>query len=395
MNRMKAAVLIVLVSTLALPPAGFAADEGWFTFAGSPSRSGNIESPSLSTPLKIIWKYKIEDKSNGFVDWGPVVFNGKVYTPDGLNNVLVLNAADGSLIWKKKLISNVFSVMMSPDGKILYVTTAITTKASATLHALDPETGDVLWDNMVNGQPAVGGMEGAPIFFEGKIYAGYLQYEGKGGIASYDAQNGKLLWNTPMPRFSPYTALSYGDGKIFVGFEGKSLYCFDAKDGKVLWQSVQLSDLPFSSPVYNDKRVYLGTGSTVYSFDSSNGTILWQKEIEGKTGHGAMAYYDGILYGGTVEGKIFAIQASAGGIVWTKDLGLGPVESSVLVDGKKKNLYVATQKNKVAVVSLAAGDIVSEVLLSEDPRGVWKNSPAVHAGRLYVGSLDRTLYAIE
>lgn len=388
--------VLVLGSILLSPLNVFAAEEGWFGFrGGSPSRTGQVEEISVGNPLKVVWKYKIEDKSNGFVDWGAVVYKGKIYTPDGLNNILVLNAQDGTLIWKKKLVSNVFSVTMSPDGKILYVTTAITTKPSPTLFALDPETGDILWDNMLNGQPAVGGMEGAPVLNDGVIYAAYLQYEGHGGIAAYEAKGGKLLWHTPMPRFSPYSALSFGDGKIFLGFENKSLYAFDAKTGKIVWQSVQLADLPFSAPVFVDGRVYIGTGNTVYSFDSSNGTILWQKVLEIETGHGALAYFNKTLYGGGRDGKLFALQASEGGLLWIKDLGLGPIESSGLIDGKNKKIYLATQSNKVAAVNITNGEVVSQVTLSDDPRGVWKNSPAVDKGRIYIGSLDRTFYALE
>lgn len=387
--------VLVLASILISPLSGFAAEEGWFSFAGSSARLGQVENASVPDPLKVVWKYKIEDKSNGFVDWGPVIYKGKVYTPDGLNNILVLNADDGTLVWKKKLVSNVFSVTMSPDGKILYVTTAITTKPSPTLFALDPETGDVIWDNMLNGQPALGGMEGAPVLEDGVIYAAYLQYEGHGGIAAYEAKGGKMLWHTPMPKFSPYSALTFGDGKIFVGFENKSLYAFDAKTGKAAWQSAQLSDLPFSAPVFAEGRVYIATGKIVYAFDPSSGAILWQKALEIETGHGAMAYHNKVLYGGGRDGKMFALQASEGGLLWIKDLGLGPIESSGLIDVKNKKIYIATQSNKVAAVGLTNGEIISQVTLSEDPRGVWKNSPAIYKGRLYIGSLDRTFYALE
>ena len=371
------------------------ANDIWLTYKGSMERTGELQKAAAATPLKVVWSYKVEDKSNGFVDWGPVAANGKIYTPDGLNNILVLDANDGKLIWKKKLVSNVFTVSLSADAKILYVTTAITTKASPTLFALDSESGDVLWDNMINDQPAIGGLEGAPVIDAKNIYIAYLQYEGHGGMAAYEAKTGKLMWHNPIKRFSPYSPIAYGSGRLYVGFENKSIYCFDAANGGVLWQTVQLSDLPYSSPVVIKDKVYAGAGKVMYAFDAAKGSILWQKDMDVELSHTSPAYHDGILYGAGRDGKFFAIQAAAGSLLWLQELKLGPIESSPLIDLKSKSIYIASQDNRVAVLDLKNGTVKSEIKLSEDPRGVWKGTPAFYKGRLYVGSLDRNFYALE
>lgn len=388
-------VLSLMVFFSLLPAHAEDVPHGWYFFQNGPARLGTFTQDSFKLPFKIAWQYKIEEKSNGFVDWGPVAANGKIYTPDGLNNVLVLDAKDGKLLWKKPLISNVFSVSLSEDGKILYVTTAITTKPSPTLFALNAETGESLWDNMVNGQPAVGGMEGAPVIHDGKIYAGYLQYEGHGGVAAYDASNGKLIWHWQVPRFSPYSPLSLGDGRLYVGFENKSFICLDAATGNVLWQQTGLSDLVYSASVVDGGRVYFGSGNAVYAYDGAKGSLLWKQALDGEIGHASLALHDGVLYAATRESKIYALQASAGSMLWQQALGLGPVESSPLVDAGKKMLIVATQENKLAALALKDGKLMGQIQLSSDPRGVWKSSPAIYEGRLYIGSLDRTFYALD
>ncbi len=369
--------------------------EGWFGYKNSQNRGGVFEKESIGLPFKIVWSYKIEDKSNGFVDYGPVAANGKIYTPDGLNNVMALNASDGTLIWKKQVISNVFTVSLSEDGKILFVTTAITTKPTPTLFAIDAETGDDLWDNLAFNQPAVGGMEGAPVIQDGKIYAGYLQYEGKGGVAAYDVRDGKMVWQWEVPRVSPYSPLSYAKGRLYVGFENKSIYCLSASDGKIVWNSAPLPDIIFMAPLVMNDRVYFGAGTAAYSFDASRGSLIWKKELDGELGHGSFSYFEDTLYAVTRDSSVIAMQAATGSILWRQNLGMGPIESSPLIDADKRMLYIATQENKLAALELSGGKIAGEMRFSEDPRGVWKSTPALYNGKLYVGSLDRTFYAVE
>jgi outer membrane protein assembly factor BamB len=366
----------------------------WSSFKASAARQGVSGDASIDLPLKISWKYALEGKTNGFVDWGPVAADGVVYTGDGLNHILALNAETGELIWKKDLVSNIFSVSLSDDAKKLYVTIAITTKPTPTLFALDPKTGEILWDNMVNDQPAVGGIEGAPAIADGKIFAGYLQYEGHGGLIALDGETGALLWHIEVTKFSPYSPITYADGRLYVGFENKTLYCVDAATGKNIW-SKQTVDLPYAAPLAWDKKVYVGTGNTIYAMDAASGQVMWEKQVEAQIGHSSLSVYDKTLYVGSRDSKVFALTAGEGSVIWTQDLQKGPIESSVLVDAKKKLLFVATQENKLLALGLKTGEVKDELVLSEDPRGVWKSSPALYGGRLYVGSLDKTFYAVE
>lgn len=366
----------------------------WITFKGSSDRSGVSESSSVKLPLEVIWTYTPEGKTNGFVDWGPVAANGVVYTGDGLNRIVALDAKSGNVVWKKDLISNIFSVTLSEDAKILYATTAITTKPTATLYALDPVTGEVLWDNMVDGQPAVGGMEGAPAVKNGRIYVGYLQYEGKGGVAVYDGLNGKLLWHAEVKKFSPYSPITYGEGKVFVGFENKTINCLDAETGRHLWEQ-KVDELPYGAPLVFDKKVYTAAGSYLYALDVRTGQIMWQKSIEGHVGHGSLSIHNKTLYVGTTESQMLAFKASDGNLVWANDLKKGSIESSAIIDVKKKMLYIGTQENWLLALSLKNGEVKQAKKLSEDARGVWKSAPALYEGRLYVGSLDRNFYALQ
>lgn len=397
MVKQLAAIFSILSFVFIFSPASTSASEtpaSWQSFKASADRQGVIEDAGLKTPLKVIWKYTPEKAGNGFVDWGPVAADGLVYTGDGLNHVVAMDAKSGGVVWTKELLSNIFSVSLSEDSKLLFATTAITTKPTPTLYALNPKTGEIIWDNMINGQEAVGGMEGAPAIKDGKIYAGYLQYEGHGGVVAYEGATGKLLWHVEVKRFSPYSPVSYADGKLFVGFENKTLNCLDAATGRHLWEQT-MDDLVFAAPLISGKVVYVATGLTLYALDANKGQIMWQKTLDGHVGHSSLSLFNKTLYVGTTESQLLALKLSDGSKVWTQELKKGSIESSVLIDAKKKVLYIGTQENWLMALSLKDGEPKFELKLSEDPRGIWKAAPAIYDGRLYIGSLDRNFYALE
>jgi outer membrane protein assembly factor BamB len=389
-----ASFVFLILSSALLNSPNASAEAGWNTFKGSSSRAGTgNDSPEL--PLKILWQYPVNPKSNGFVDWGPVAGEGMIFSPDGLNHILALDAETGKLIWEKELISNTFTVTLSEDKKVLLATTAITTKPTPTLYALNPKTGEKLWDNTINGQPAMGGMEGAPVIDGNRVYVGYLQYEGNGGIAAFEISTGKLLWQWKVPRFSPYSALAYSKGKIFVGFENKTIHCINAASGKPEWSLGDLPDLPYGAQVATKKELYFVAGSSIYAVDSQKGQILWKKELSASVGHSSVSLHKNVLYFGSKESKLFAASAVNGDIIWEVDLASGSLDSSPIIDEEKGTLFIGSQKNILFAINIKTGEVKNQIQLSDNQRGIWRNTPAIYKNRIYIGSLDRTFYALE
>ncbi len=388
-----------LVFALALGASTFnvyaEADQLWNTYKGTSDRVGVSNSGSdVKIPFQVLWKYAPAGKSNGFVDWGPVFDHDTLYTPDGLNNIIALNRLTGEVIWQRQVPSNVFSVSLSEDAKILFVTTAITTKPTPTLYAFNPKNGEEIWNNMTMGQPAVGGMEGAPAIVNGVIYVQYLQYEGKSGVMAFNVADGKSIWQWSASRVSPYSPITYADGRIYVGYENKTLVCLNAANGDLVWTQSDLADLPFAATVVSNKTAYLAAGSGIYAFDAASGAVKWKKTIEGQVGHSSPVIYKNSLLFGTREGKVYALNTKDGQTEWTADVQ-GPIESAFAVDGKKAIVYLATQENYLYAIGAKKGEIKGQIRLSEDPRGVWKSSPVLYQGKIYVGSLDRNLYAVD
>lgn len=84
-----------------------------------------------------------------------------------------------------------------------------------------------------------------------------------------------------------------------------------------------------ATPIVADGVLYTTSAwSKVYAFDAKTGTLLWEHdpEVPGETGFKAccdvvnrgVALYDGKVYSGTLDGRLIALDAKTGALVWSE-----------------------------------------------------------------------------
>ncbi len=100
---------------------------------------------------------------------------------------------------------------------------------------------------------------------------------------------------------------------------------------------------------------------------------------------------NGVVYIGTYNGKVYAIDASTGTEIWEYPYGdlIGPIVGSPVVDGGI--LYIGSSDGKLYALDAEIGHKQWEFQTGDD---VWA-TPAVYGGVVYIGSLDHNLYAID
>ena len=93
------------------------------------------------------------------------------------------------------------------------------------------------------------------------------------------------------------------------------------------------------------------------------------------------AVVDGVVYVGSYDDNVYALDAFKGGFIWNYTTG-GDVSSSpaVLADGVFGGSYALDASGGAFVWSYLTGDMVV-------------SSPAVYDGTVYVGSYDHFVYA--
>ena len=74
----KVALFVLSLVFLSSSVSFAAAEKRWASFKNSDARSGVVDDRDVSSSPSVLWKYQLEGKTNGFVDWGPVVDKGVV-----------------------------------------------------------------------------------------------------------------------------------------------------------------------------------------------------------------------------------------------------------------------------------------------------------------------------
>ena len=153
--------------------------------------------------------------------------------------------------------------------------------------------------------------------------------------------------------------------------------------------STTISGQPIADMVVDEEadRIYIGYNtSNLEAFDRETLDVLWTF----KTNNGVWAkplLHEGILYFTSMDHNLYAVETSAGELVWELDLGGAAASTPVLVGDR---LYVDTFGRSVVEVTLD-GELTASF---ETGNWVW-GSPAVDGDTIYVADLSGIVYALS
>ncbi|MET8049740.1 PQQ-binding-like beta-propeller repeat protein [Streptosporangium sp. NPDC005286] len=147
-------------------------------------------------------------------------------------------------------------------------------------------------------------------------------------------------------------------------------------------------DWVYSSPAVVDGVVYVGSGDgKVYALDALTGAVRWTHKIGGRV-YSSPAVVDGVVYVGSGDGKVYALDALTGAVRWTHKTGDWVYSSPAVVDGV---VYVGSGDGKVYALDALTGAVRWTHKTGDDVG----SSPAVVDGVVYVGSDDHKVYALD
>ncbi len=255
-----------------------------------------------------------------------------------------------------------------------------------------------------------GGMvQSSAALHEGTLYIG----SGDGLLYALDARTGAQRW-----RFRTGRAISstpaVADGLVFVGSRDNAFWAVDARTGKERWRLETGRDVPFpwgfesgdlytSSTTWADGTLYFGSGDGhVYAVDPKSGRTRWRFATGGRV-RSSPAVAEGRIYTGSADGTLYALDAKSGRELWRFDTEGHTLESArfgfdrrtiqaspAVADGR---VYIGSRDGFLYAVDAASGRLAWRV----DHSMSWVNtSPAVAAGVVYAGSSDeRFLQAVD
>jgi outer membrane protein assembly factor BamB len=149
-----------------------------------------------------------------------------------------------------------------------------------------------------------------------------------------------------------------------------------------------------SSPSVADGVVYVGSGDgRVYAIDAATGTQRWAFTT-GAYVAPSPAVAGGTVYAGSKDGNLYALDAGTGALKWIFPAGMAIEGSPTVADGV---VYFGTWDSSAGMRdNIYAIDVQTGTQRWVFPiRFVVPSSPAVADGTVYVGSLDFKVYALD
>jgi len=145
-----------------------------------------------------------------------------------------------------------------------------------------------------------------------------------------------------------------------------------------------------SSPAVVGGLVFVGSGdSKVYALDATTGAHVWNYTT-GSVVSSSPAVAGGVVYVGSWDGKVYALNATTGTQVWNCTAGDAVEWSSPAVAGGV--VYVGSHDGNIYALNATTGTKVWNYTTGGPVE--W-SSPAVAGGIVYVGSSDSKVYALN
>ncbi len=314
-----------------------------------PGRDG-VYRGSLATTWPAAGPRQIWSREVGSGFAGPAVSNGKVliYHRRGDHNLVEALAAEtGKPLWSFEHPTSYKDQLGFDDGPRATPTIAdgqvFTWSSMGKLHALDFETGEMLWT--VDAHQRYGADQGtfgaasAPLYDDGRLIVAVGGREGA-GIIAFDAESGAVLWQTSDDAASyaaPIRTELRGRKRLLV-WTSKQLYDLDPSTGSAAASFAWRARTNAVTPLVVGDRIFLsanyGKGAVVLDASQGDLTPVWSSNDVLSNHYAISVHRQGHLYGfhGMALSRTSAgvslrcVDLDSGQVVWEwEETGAGAV----------------------------------------------------------------------
>ena len=346
-------------------------DDDWPMFHHDLANTGYSTSNTPET-TNVLWSYQ-----TGYaVHSSPSVVDGMVYIGSNDRKIYCLDAENGLKIWESPISGDIRTGPAVIEEKV-YVT------VNGIAYCFNAINGTEIWMSSIGGA-----IFSSPAVANGKVYFGSQNKK----VYCLDADNGSCLW-TYTTGGMVYSSPAVVNGRVYIGSDDKKVYCLDADplddgvdegfddpDGAeydFIWSFLTSGSMWDSSPAVIDDKIYIGTlDKKVYCLNANNGTKLWAFTTGSSIRSCPVLAYDKVYVAGSTDKKIYCLYANNGTLKWEYTTGGSIYSSPAVADGK---VYVGS--NKLYCLNASTGLEILTYQISVDV-----SSPTIVDGKIYIGS---------
>ena len=163
------------------------------------------------------------------------------------------------------------------------------------------------------------------------------------------------------------------------------------KTNQVLW-TFTTGDAVETSPAVADGMVYVGSDDGyVYALNVFNGSLVWKYNTYGPV-QSSPAVVDGVVFvGGFHSHAVFALNAHTGALVWnytTKSVYPNKISSTAVANGL---VYVDVANSGFGGILYALNASTGRLAWKYNPSAWLSSSPTVYNGKVYIGTTSEVV----
>jgi len=200
----------------------------------------------------------------------PAVANGTIYFGSGDGGVYAVDAASGLVRWKFAT-GDVVHASPAVVGGTVYVGSW-----DSYLYALDAETGQQRWSFKSGDDAAMHnqvGFQSSPAVVDGTVFVGCRDAH----VYALDAATGRKKWDYPTSKSWVIGTPAVANGTVYVGTSDSARFmAIDAKSGRLKF-NFDAKAYIFSSAAVAGGLVYVGDhNGKLYAIDAKTGKAAWE-----------------------------------------------------------------------------------------------------------------------
>lgn len=300
-----------------------------------------------------LWQTQMPSEGNGrsLFGGGVSVLGDKIFATTGVGDVAAINAANGTILWKKQpggplrgspTLANGHVYVMSQDNQI---------------YALDQLTGETQWSDAGTVQSTGVFGVAAPAAGQGTVIAGFSS----GELTAYRYENGRDLWGDALSRTNISTSVAaltdidadpvIDRGRVFAIGQGGRMASYELVSGQRLWE-INVSGI--STPAVVGEWVFVATDDArLLCIARTTGKIRWISQLKRwqdmEDKKGAIRWTGPVAAGGrlilvSTDGDFVYVNPADGAVAASRDLGHRMTLSPVVADNV---LYILSDDGRL------------------------------------------------
>ncbi|MCA9094215.1 MAG: PQQ-binding-like beta-propeller repeat protein [Planctomycetaceae bacterium] len=376
--------------------------EDWTGWRG-PRRDGRVPwlPETLSAQPHELWRIRLTGEGvGGVAATGKYVVVSDRELGDTMDVFRCLRAEDGEEVWSVQYPTHgQLDFGNSPRATpLIHNQRVFLAGAHGDLHAVDLDTGEILWQMQVRDEFEVTtrlhwGFCGSPLIVNNHLI---INPGGEtGSLAGLDPESGKIVWRSDggPPSYGSFNQATLGGKLQIVGHDSTTLGGWDPASGKRLWSLIPPHENDFNVPTP------FQFGEELLVTTENNGTRLYRFHQDGTIDPTPAAQqqefapdsHTPVVVGNRLFGiwdDLFCLDLKANlKTLWTGSHdGFATYAGLIASDSR---LLASTMEGGLILIDATADEfkILGECKLFEDQRGVYSH-PAVVGSRLYLRGMD-------